>query len=102
MNDSYFKFNYIHHFNGAIINFVPLIKRLGIHTVVGTSGLLIPQSKYRYAEAFLGLERTFKISRVRFRLGVYGVEAVSNYNSIDPRIKFGINFYSFKNNDWGY
>ncbi|MFQ3336586.1 MAG: hypothetical protein ACI8RY_000372 [Urechidicola sp.] len=102
VNDSYFKFNYIHHFNGAIINFVPLIKRLGIHTVVGTSGLLIAQSKYRYAEAFLGLERTFKISRVRFRLGVYGVEAVSNYNSIDPRIKFGINFYSFKNNDWGY
>lgn len=102
VDDSYFKFNYIHHFNGAIINFVPLVKRLGIHTVAGTSGLLIPQSNYRYIEIFAGVERTFKISRVRFRLGVYGVEAASNYNSIDPRIKFGINFYSFKNDDWGY
>ena len=102
VNDSYLKFNYIHHFNGAIINFVPLIKKLGIHTVVGTSGLLIPQSNYRYVEGFVGIERSFKVSRVRFRLGVYGVEAASNYNSIDPRIKFGINFYSFQNDDWGY
>lgn len=102
VTDSYFKFNYIHHFNGAVINYVPLIKRLGIHTVVGTSGLLIPQYDYKYVELFGGIERSFKVSRTRFRLGVYFVEATSNFNSIDPRVKFGINFYSFRNDDWGY
>ena len=102
VTDYYFKLNYIHHFNGAIINFVPLVKRLGIHTVIGTSGLLIPESNYRYAEIFGGIERTFKISRTRFRLGVYFVEAKSNLSNIKPRVKFGINFYSFRNDDWGY
>ena len=102
VTDHYFQLNYIHHFNGAVINFVPLIKKLGIHTVIGTSGLLIPTSNYRYAEVFAGVERTFKISRTRFRLGVYFVEAKSNYNNIKPRIKFGINFYSFRNDDWGF
>lgn len=102
VTDSYLKLNYIHHFNGAIINFVPLIKRLGIHTVAGASGLMVPQYEYRYAEAFVGIERSFRISRTRFRLGVYAVDGVSNLNRIDPRIKFGINFYSFRNDDWGY
>jgi len=65
-------------------------------------GILIPTSNYRYAEVFAGIERTFKVSRTRFRLGVYFVEAKSNYNNIKPRIKFGINFYSFRNDDWGF
>jgi len=99
---NYLQLNYIHHFNGAIINYVPLIKKLGIHTVVGTSGLLIPQYKYQYVELFAGVERSFKVSRTRFRLGVYFVEATSNFNSIEPRIKFGINFYNYRNDDWGF
>ena len=102
VTDSYLKLNYIHHFNGAIINYVPLIKKLGIHTVVGASGLVIPQYDYQYAEVFAGIERSFRVARTRFRLGVYAVEARSNFNRIDPRIKFGINFYSFRNDDWGY
>lgn len=99
---NYLKLNYVHHFNGAIINYVPLVKMLGIHTVIGTSGLIIPQYNYRYAEVFGGVERSFRIARTRFRLGVYFVEAVSNLNKIEPRIKFGVNFYSFRNDDWGY
>ncbi|MEN8927292.1 MAG: DUF5686 and carboxypeptidase regulatory-like domain-containing protein [Flavobacteriales bacterium] len=99
---NFLQLNYIHHFNGAIINYVPLIKRLGIHTVAGTSGLLIPQYNYRYVEIFAGVERSFKVSRTRFKLGVYFVEATSNFNSIEPRIKFGINFYNYRNDDWGF
>jgi len=102
VTDSYIKLNYIHHFNGAIINYVPLVKKLGIHTVAGVSGIMIPQYKYQYAEVFAGIERSFRVSRTRFRLGIYGVEARSSINKIDPRIKFGINFYSFRNDDWGY
>ena len=102
VTNSYLKLNYIHHFNGAIINYVPLVKKLGIHTVAGVSGIMIPQYNYQYAEVFVGIERSFRLSRTRFRLGVYGVEARSSLNKIDPRIKFGINFYSFRNDDWGY
>lgn len=102
VTDSYIKAHFIHHFNGAIINFLPLIKNLGIKTVVGTSGLYIPEDNYQYWEAFGGVERTFKIDRRRLRLGVYFVDAISNYSIIKPRIKFAINFYSMRDNSWGY
>ncbi len=102
VTDSYLKAHFTHHFNGSVINFLPLIKRLGIHSVVGTSALYIKESNYRYFEWFAGIERTFKIDRRRLRLGVYGVDAVSNYSSIQPRIKFAINFYSIRDNSWGY
>lgn len=102
VTDSYLKAHFTHHFNGAIINFVPLIKLLRIHTVVGSSALYIKESNYKYVEWFGGIERTFKINRRRLRLGVYAVDAVSNFSSIKPRIKFAVNFYSIRDNSWGY
>lgn len=102
VTNSFMKAHFIHHFNGAIINFLPLIKKLALKTVVGTSALYIKELNYKYWEWFGGIERTFRIDRRRLRLGVYVVDAVSNYSSITPRIKFAINFYSVRDNTWGY
>ncbi|MCB9196420.1 MAG: carboxypeptidase-like regulatory domain-containing protein [Flavobacteriales bacterium] len=102
VRDSYYRAHFVHHFNGAIVNYIPYVKKLGIHAVVGTSTLYIKESKYRYLEGFVGLEKVFKVQRSRIRLGVYFVEAVSNYSSISPRIKFAINRYSLRDKNWGY
>ncbi len=100
--DAYLKAHFTHHFNGVLVNFLPLIRRLGIHAVAGTSALYIRESNYRYFEWFGGLERTFRIDRRRLRLGIYVVDAVSNYSPIKPRIKFAVNFYRIRDNSWGY
>lgn len=100
--DIYVQAHLVHHFNGAFTNLIPLVKRLGIHTVVGVSGLYIEESNYQYGEAFVGVERSFKASRARWRFGVYFVDAVSNYSSIAPRVKFAINRYSLRDQSWGY
>jgi len=102
ITDEYYRINYRHHFNGAIINYVPLIKKLGIHTVAGASTLFITESNYRYVEGYFGIERSFKAERARYRIGVYFVEAVSNYSNIPPRIKFAFNRYNLRDQSWTY
>jgi hypothetical protein len=102
VTDSYLKLNYAHHFDGAIINYIPIIKKLGIHTVIGGSTLNIPESSYSYQEVFCGIERTFRIQRSRLRLGIYYVDAWSSHSSIKPRIKFAINRYNYRDQTWSY
>lgn len=102
VRDSYYRLHYVHHFNGAIVNYIPYVKKLGIHAVAGASTLYIKESDYRYLEGFVGLEKVFKVQRSRIRIGVYFVEAVSNYSSIAPRIKFAFNRYSLRDQNWGY
>ena len=89
-------------FYGAFMNLIPLVNKLGIHTVVGASGLWIKDSQYQYGEWFGGVERYFKASRARWRIGVYYVDAVSSIGRIKPRIKFAINRYSLRDQSWGY
>ncbi len=69
---------------------------MGVHVVVGASTLYIKESQYRYAEVYFGVEKTFKVQRSRIRLGIYFVEATSNYSKIPPRIKFALNRYSLR------
>ena len=75
----YLEFHYIHHFNGAIINKVPFMKKTGIKEVVGGGFIFLPEhDNYFYTEAYAGIERTFKIARQRLRVGTYVVFSVAN------------------------
>ncbi len=102
VTNSYIQLHYAHHFDGAIINYIPIIKKLGIHTVIGASALNIPESSYSYQEIFFGVERTFKVQRSRIRLGIYYVDAWSSHSMIKPRIKFAINRYNYRDQTWSY
>lgn len=100
--DLYLEAHYAHHFNGAIINYIPLVKKLQLHVAAGASALYIKESNYMYGEVFVGMERAFKAQRARYRIGIYFVAAHSNYKPITPRIKFAFNRYSLRNQTWGY
>ncbi len=100
--DLYFQAHYVHHFNGAIINYIPLVKKLGVHLVAGASALYITESNYKYGEVFVGAERSFKAQRARYRVGLYFVAAESNYSNITPRIKFAFNRYNLRDQSWGF
>lgn len=101
--DLFFEAHHIHHFNGALINNIPLIKKLRIQTVAGAGALWIRQNGYRHAEIFAGIERVFKLGpRRRLRIGLYGVAAESNRTSpaLDYKISFDI-IDTWKR-DWSY
>lgn len=88
--DAYLETHFIHHFNGALINKIPFMKKTRISTVFGGGFLYVPEHNWQHAELYAGLERVFKIAKRRLRVGVYAV--VSDGNQIDPRSTFKISF----------
>lgn len=77
--DFYLEAHYIHHFNGAIVNKIPFMKKTGIKSSFGGGFIYLPEhNNYFYTEAFFGAERIFKIARRRLRLGAYVVLSVSS------------------------
>lgn len=82
----YLEGHYIHHFNGAIINKIPFMKKTGIKTTFGGGFIYLPEhSNYFYTEAFFGAERIFKIARKRLRLGLYGIFSVASNQFALPK-----------------
>ncbi|GAB5416407.1 MAG: DUF5686 and carboxypeptidase regulatory-like domain-containing protein [Crocinitomicaceae bacterium] len=95
----YVQAHYIHHFNGAIINKIPFMKKTGIKSVAGAGFLYLPEyNNYFYTEAYIGVERIFKVFRERIRLGGYVIVSTSSneFGSTSgdgPRnVKFAISF----------
>jgi hypothetical protein len=88
--DWYLEAHFVHHFNGALINKIPFMKKTRITTVFGGGYLNVPEHNWQHYEAFVGLERVFKFSRRRLRIGVYGI--VSDGNQIDPRATYKVSF----------
>ncbi|WP_205677837.1 DUF5686 family protein [Brumimicrobium salinarum] len=86
----YFESHYIHHFNGALINKIPFMKKTRISTVAGGGYLWVPEHNWTHYEFYAGLERVFKFARRRLRLGIYA--AFSDGNQIDPRTTFKVSF----------
>lgn len=101
--DLFFEAHHIHHFNGALVNNIPLIKKLKVRVVAGIGVLWVKENNYRHEELFAGLERVFKIgARRRLRLGIYGV--VSESNQTKPATDFKISFDVIDTwkKDWSY
>lgn len=99
----FFEMHYLHHFNGAMVNNIPLVKKLQLRTVAGAGFMWIREGNYRYEEIFGGIERIFKISaRRRLKIGTYAVLAQSNYHR--PRTDFKVSFDIIDTwkRDWSY
>ena len=100
--DLYMELHYIHHFNGALINNIPLLKKTQITMAAGGGGLYIKEYDYLYKEAYAGIERSFRIQRQRFRFGIYGVIGDSNFGRAIPAIKWSVSMYSLREKKWGF
>jgi hypothetical protein len=99
----HFELHFIHHFNGAIINNIPLLKKTRIKTVAGGGVLWLQDNDYRHQEVFAGLERVFKIgTRRRLRVGVFGVLADANDRKPDTAFKISFDLIDVWKRDWSY
>lgn len=89
-NRRIFEGHFIHHDNGAILNKIPFMKKTGVGLVFGAGALYVTEYKYQHYEILAGLERNFKFSRRRLRIGIYGV--LSDGNQIKPTATWKISF----------
>lgn len=95
--------HFIHHFNGAIINNIPLLKKTRLKTVIGGGFLWLQDGNYRHQELFAGVERVFKVgARRRLRLGLFGVVADNNQNSPTTSWKIGFDLIDIWKRDWSF
>lgn len=93
--DIYFAGHIVHHDNGALLNKLPFMKKARIGLVLGGGVLYVPEFSWQHYELLLGLERVFKLSKRRLRLGIYC--AYSDGNQSKARFDWKISF-SFLDN----
>jgi len=99
----FYEGHYIHEFNGAIINKVPLLKKLQLREVAGAGFLIAPERNLRYVEGFAGIERVIKWPfnpLTKFKLGVYIVGSAANQFNNPVQFKVGITSWDKVKNKW--
>jgi hypothetical protein len=92
----------IHHDNGAIVNKIPFMKKTGIGLVVGCGALYVKEFQWQHYEFFSGLERNFKFSKRKLRVGIYGV--LSDGNHMNPTTAWKVSFavLDLRNMKWNF
>jgi hypothetical protein len=100
--DLFYEAHLIHHDNGAIINKIPLMKKINLGIVFGGGALYVQEFKWFHSEILAGLERNFKFSKRRLRIGIYGV--LSDGNNIKPTStwKFSFAVLDDRNMKWNF
>ncbi|MEL6924573.1 MAG: DUF5686 family protein, partial [Bacteroidota bacterium] len=99
----FFEVHYIHHFNGALVNNIPLIKKTNIRFVMGGGFLYVHESRLRHEELFGGIERVFKLGpRRRMRIGIYGVVANGNYRPPGTEYKISFDIIDTWKKNWDF
>ena len=99
----FYEGHYIHEFNGAILNKIPLLKKLQLREIAGAGFLVAPERDLRYAEFFTGVERVFKAPfniPTKFKLGVYAVSSFANSFSNPVQFKIGITTWDRIKGKW--
>ncbi|HEY9362928.1 MAG TPA: DUF5686 family protein, partial [Chitinophagaceae bacterium] len=99
----FYEAHYVHEFNGAIINKIPLLKKLQLREVAGAGFLMAPERNLRYVESFAGIERVFKWPfnpLTKFKLGIYIVGSAANKFNNPVQFKVGLTTWDKVKNEW--
>lgn len=93
----------VHEFNGALINKIPLLKKLQLREIGGSGFLYAPERNLRYAELFGGVERVFKWPfnpLTKFKLGFYVVGSAANKFKNPIQFKLGLTTWDKRKGKW--
>jgi len=101
--DLFLEFHHIHHFNGALVNNIPLLRKTRIKTIAGAGFLWLPKKNFRYQEVFVGIERVFKLgARRRLRIGTYAVLGDDNNGQANTQFKVSFDVIDLWKKDWSF
>jgi hypothetical protein len=96
----FYEGHYLHHFNGAILNKVPFLKKLNLMEVAGGGILYLPERNLKYIEGFFGVEKILRFWTEKFKIGVYVVGSVANQFNNPVQFKIGIEHFNKRRNSW--
>jgi hypothetical protein len=93
---------YVHHFNGILLNKIPLIKKTKFETIAGVSLLYIDDANLTHSEFFVGIERKFKVRNQMLKYGFYYSGQFDNLGASMFRFKIGFDYLNTFTNKWSY
>jgi hypothetical protein len=99
----FYQGHYVHEFNGAILNKIPVFKKLQLREIAGAGFLIAPERNLCYAELFTGVERVFKWPfnpLMKFKVGIYVVGSAANQFRNPVQFKIGITSWDKRLNKW--
>lgn len=99
----FYEAHYLHEFNGAVLNKIPLLKKIGLREVAGAGFLLAKERQLNYVEAFVGVERVFKVPfqfLQKFKLGFYVVGSLANQFKNPVQFKIGFTTWDSRAARW--
>ena len=99
----FYQGHYVHEFNGAILNKVPLFKKLQLREIAGGGFLVAPERDLRYFELFGGVERVFKWPfdpTYKFKVGIYIIGSAANKYNNPIQFKIGFASWDKRRNKW--
>lgn len=99
----FYEAHYVHNFNGALINKIPLLKKLELREVAGGGFLIAPERNLHYVEGFAGIERVLKWPfnpLTKFKIGFYIVGSAANQFKNPVQFKIGFTTWDKIRNRW--
>ncbi len=96
----FYEGHYLHQFHGAILNKIPLLKKLNLLEIAGGGLLYVPERNLKYAELFFGVEKILRFWRERYKIGGYVVGSVANNFKNPVQFKISIERFNRKRNSW--
>jgi len=100
--NAFIRGNFVHHFNGLLLNKIPLINRLKLAEAAGAGFLMIPEKQFAHSEFFVGLMRPVRIRQQLFRFGIFAVTADNSFSKLRLTWKFGFQFFNTYSRKWSY
>ncbi len=101
--NEYVEGHFLHDFEGALVQKIPLLKHVPLQLSGGGGTLYIRDQNFLHSELFAGIAVPLRIAKERFKLCAYYVTAYSNHeNALTGQVKFGISFYDRYRQRWNY
>ncbi|MBI3133213.1 MAG: carboxypeptidase-like regulatory domain-containing protein [Bacteroidetes bacterium] len=93
---------YLHHFNGVLINKIPILNKTKFETIAGVSLLYIDEFNLIHTEFFVGVERKFKLFNQYLKYGFYYSGQFDDLNNSYFKLKIGFDYLNTFTNKWSY
>ena len=101
-NSSFIRGNYVHSFDGNILNKIPFFSKLGFQLSAGAATLIVPDNDIAHLEAFIGLSKPFRIFGGLVKFGVFLSSSINSTYGTGMEFKFGANGYNSMRDQWDY
>ncbi len=99
-NQSYFQAGIVHHFDGFILDKVPLLNRAQLEVVGGAAFFAIP--KYSQFETYIGIGKKFKLFKETVQVAIFRTFAYDSNGRFKSKFALGANIYDPFNGQWAY